>query len=125
MGNYVLDPISSFTDKRGPITALAAYDDATSYVIDIRGQNDKVLIVKNTGASSLTFNILGSIDSPDLGLQGQAPFVPEWDLTHLGDTVILTGASSIQKFSDYYTYLKVQVKGVGGIATIKIAATGN
>jgi hypothetical protein len=125
MGNYVMDPISSFTDRRGPITALAAYDDATSWVIDIRGQNDKVVIVKNTGAGALTYNILGSIDSPDMGLKDQAPFVQEWDLIHLGDTVVAPAGVSIQKFSDYYTYLKVQVKGVGGIATIKVAATGN
>ena len=125
MGNYTMDPIASFTDKRGPITALAAYDAATSWTIDLRGQNDKVIIVKNTGAASLTYNILGSIDSPDFGLVGQTTFVPEWDLTHVGDTVVLAGASSILKFADYYTYLKIQVKGVGGIATIKVAATGN
>ena len=125
MGNYVLDPISSFTDRRDGIAALAAYDDSTSWVIDIRGQNDKVVIVKNTGAAQLTYTILGSIDSPDLGLQGQADFVPEWDLIHLGDTAVAAGAQDAQKFSDYYTYLKIQVKGVGGIATIKVAATGN
>jgi hypothetical protein len=120
-----MDPISSFTDKRGPTTALAAYSATTDWVIDIRGQNDKVVIVKNTGAGALTYTILGSIDSPDLGLKGQADFIPEWDLTHLGDTVVAPAASSIQKFPDYYTYILIRVKGVGGIATTKIAATGN
>lgn len=125
MGNYVLDPISSFTDKRGPITALANYDATTDWVVDLRGQNDKVIVVKNTGAAGLTYTILGSIDSPDFGLQGQSDFVPEWDLTHLADTVVAPAGISIQKFPDYYTYILIRVKGVGGIATVKVAATGN
>lgn len=117
MGNNVMDPISSFTERHGPIAALAAYDASTSIRIDIRGQNDKVVIVKNTGSSALTFNILGSIDS--------VPDAIEWDLTHLGDTVVAPAGMNAQKFPDYYTYLLIQVKGVGGIATVKIAATGN
>lgn len=118
MASYVMDPISSFTDKRAGIVATALYADATSWVIDIRGQNDKIIIVKNTGAAALTYNILASIDDE---LDGAL----EWDLVHLGDTVVAPAGMSVQKFSDYYTYLKVQVQGVGGVATIKAAATGN
>ena len=125
MGTYVMDPISSFTDKRGPTTALAAYSATTDWIIDLRGQNDKVVIVKNTGAAALTYTILGSIDSPDYKVPEQTEFVPEWDLTHLGDTVVAPAAMSIQKFPDYYTYILIRVKGVGGIATTKVAATGN
>lgn len=119
MGSYIMDPISSFADKKGPITALAAYDDTTSWVIDLRGQNDKVVIVKNSGGAALTYNILGSIDAGDPGV------ALEYDETHLGDTVVAPAAQSVQRFGDYYTYIKIQVKGVGGIATIKVAATGN
>lgn len=125
MGAYVMDPISSFTDKRGPTAALAAYSATTDWIIDLRGMNDKVVIVKNSGGSALTYTILGSIDSPDYKVPEQDEFVPEWDLTHLGDTVVAPAAMSIQKFSDYYTYLCIRVKGVGGISVIKIAATGN
>ena len=124
MGNYVMDPISSFTDKRGPITAIATYDVTTDWAIDLRGQNDKVIIVKNTGAAGLTYTILGSIDSPDYGAS-LTDFVPEWDLTHVGDTVVAPAGSSILKFPDYYTYILIRIKGVGGIATIKVAAAGN
>lgn len=120
MGNYVLDPISSFAEKHAPITALAAYDNSTSWVIDLRGQNDKVVIVKNIGGSALTFNILGSIDG---GTSEDGAI--EYDETHLGDTVVAPAAQSVQRFADYYTYIKVQVKGVGGIAVIKAASTGN
>jgi hypothetical protein len=118
MGNYTLDPICSFTDRHAPITALAAYDATTSWLIDMRGQNDKIIIVKNTGAAALTFTILGSVDSPDLGAY-------EWDKTILGDTIVAPAGISIQEFSAYWPYILVQVKGVGGIAVIKAAATSN
>ena len=117
MPNYVMDPISSFTRRTGPITALAAYDDTTSVLVDLRGQNDKIIIVKNSGAGALTFNILASADS--------FPDPVEWDITHLGDTVVAPGATNVQMFSAYYPTMIIQVKGVGGIATVKVAATGN
>lgn len=119
MGNYTQDPISSFSQKFDPITALAAYNDSTSLILDIRGMNDKAIIVKNTGAGALTFRILGSIDSRENG------GTLEWDETQLGDTVVAPAAQSAQRFDTYYNYLKIQVKDVGGVAVIKAAATGN
>jgi tRNA A58 N-methylase Trm61 len=117
MGNYVADFVTSFTQRYGPITALAAYDDTTSIVVDIRAQNDKVILVKNTGAGGLTYRILASIDS--------APDAIEYDITHLGDTAVGAAAQNLQKFSDYYTFIKIQVKDVGGVAVVKVAAAGN
>ena len=121
MGTYIMDVLSSFTEHRGPWTCLAGYDATTSWVIDIRSQRDKTLLIKNTGSAPLTFTILASIDSS----HEEDGHDPEFDIVHLGDTVVANGTQSLQKFSDYYSFIKIQVKGVGGIATIKAAGFGN
>ena len=118
MGTYSMDVAASFTEKHGPISALAAYNDSTSVVIDMRSMNDKVVFVKEVGGSAgITFKILASIDSN--------PDTIEYDITHLGDTAVGASGSSLQKFSDLYTFIKIQVKGAGGIAVIKVAGAGN
>ena len=110
-GNYVIDNFATFWDKRGPITALAAYDATTSWEVDIKAYGDKVLLVKNTGAAALTFNVLGSLDNGE-----------EYDIVEKSDNAVAPSAQELYQFSDHYTNVKIQVKGVGGIAVLKFAA---
>jgi hypothetical protein len=121
MGVLVMDPLSSFTQRFGPITPLAAYDPTTSITIDVRAQRDKVLLIKNTGGAALTFTILASIDSP----KEEDGYTPEFDIVHLGDTVVAPAGQSLQAFTNYYSMVQIQVKGVGSIAVIKAAGFGN
>lgn len=113
-GNYTQDPFETFWDKRGPITALAAYDASTSWVVDIRAQACKTVLVKNSGASPLTWKILASLDNAE-----------EFDYELKAEAPIAAGNQELYAFTVHYTHIKMMVKGVGGIATIKVTASGN
>lgn len=117
MGNYVLDMFTSFTQRFGPLTPLAAYDTTTDTKIDMRSMNDKSVMVKNLGASSLTYTILGSVDS------GPDPI--EFDLVELTDTAVLPATQNLHRFTAYYAYILIRVSGVGSSAVIKVAGTPN
>ena len=114
MGASTIDPFETFWSQCGPITALAGYDASTSWIIDIKNEANKAILVKNTGTSALTYQILASIDN---GV--------EFDIPFKGDTVVAPAAQSLYEFSNHFTNIKIQVKGVGGIAIIKATASGN
>ena len=114
-GNYTQDPFETFWDQRGPITALAGYDATTSWSVDIKAQANKSILVKNTGSAQLTYQVLASLD-------GGAEF--DWTLKS-DTTVAATNGISLFQFADHFTNIKIQVKGVGAIATIKCSASGN
>jgi len=113
-GNYTQDPFETFWDKRGPITALAGYDATTSWSVDIKAQACKSILVKNTGAAGLTWNIIGSLDNGE-----------EFDYTVKADNAIAAGQQEFYSFTTHFTNIKIQVKGIGGIAIIKVTASGN
>lgn len=121
MGSYVLDPMSSFTSSFGPVSPLASYDPTTSWTIDVRATKDKTLLIKNTGSSDLTFQILASIDSSPTE-SGQAI---QFDIPFLSPTVVAAGTQSLQQFSNYFSFIQVQVSGVGSVAFIKAAGYCN
>lgn len=118
MGTYSLDLFTSFNQRFGPISPLAAYDDTTDVKVDMRSMNDKVVVVKNlSNSTGLTYTILGSIDS--------SPEQIEWDFVETVDTVVAPLARDIKTFSSYYTYILIRIKGAGSSALVKVAATPN
>lgn len=122
MPSYVMDMLSSFTQRQDNVVPLAAYADATSLVLDVRAQRDKVVVIKNLGANTLNYTILGSIDSP----KEETGQTVEYDLIEVGDTAVLAGQIGSRAFSNYYTYIKISVKAAAATtATIKVAGYGN
>jgi hypothetical protein len=114
MANYVLDPISAFSEKRS-VVLLVAFDATTDQVFPIHGMNDKVLLVKNTTAASMDYEVLGSIDNGE-----------EYDIVEKSVSTVGIAASSLYRFDAYYTHIKIRVRGAGSLpAVIKLAATGN
>jgi hypothetical protein len=113
--------MSSFTDVRGPWAALAAYDPTTSWIIDVRAQKDKTILIKNSGTATLTFQILASIDSS----QNESGVAPTFDIPFLAPVTVAAGSQSLQQFSNYFSFIQIQIQGVGAIATIKAAGFCN
>lgn len=109
---YVIDNFTTVWCRWGPITALAAYDVDTSIDIDVRSLKGKVLLIKNTGAAQMTYDILASIDD---GV--------EFDIIHKGATTVAAAAQSLVEFENHYTNIRIEVSGVGAIAVVKFAGS--
>ncbi len=114
MATQTIDAILAADALKAGIVPTAAYATATDYIIDLRGIKEKALLVKNTGANSLTYTILGSLDA------GAA-----YDLVIKGDTVVATVSQDLTRDSTYCTHWKIRVKAAAvTAATIKFAGIG-
>jgi uncharacterized protein YgiM (DUF1202 family) len=114
MSTQHIDPIIAADSLKAGIVPLAAYDATTDYVIDLRGVKEKALLVLNTGANTVVYQVLGSLDA------GAA-----YDLIVKADTNVLTAAQDLFRNSEYCTHWKVRVKAAAAsTATIKFAGLG-
>lgn len=114
MATQHIDHVLAAEKNQAGIVPIAAYDATTDFIVDCRGLNQRALLVLNTGGNSLTYTILGSLDS------GAA-----YDLVIKGDTAVLSAAQDLTRdTTNYCTHWKVRVKAAAATTcTLKFAGT--
>jgi hypothetical protein len=130
--SFVIDHVTHFI-KTKDITPGVTYDASTDMVIDVRGMNRKDILIKNAGATGITYTILASLD--DVNLHNTPESFPTWDeritqkmtnnieydVVHTADTALGATSQVILAFTNLYTFLKIRVKSPG-VTTITIKA---
>lgn len=121
--NHVMDPISAFGEELVvPVVPITFSTTVGEFMeLDIRGVNDKSILIKNTGATNpLDYQIMASLDAVD------RPGDATYDIVHKSSTSVAKQTQALEKFPDYYNFLRIQVKSaLGSSAEIKVAGTGN
>ncbi|HET6456646.1 MAG TPA: hypothetical protein VFI02_19775 [Armatimonadota bacterium] len=120
--NYVMDPISAFGEEREFATLPVAFSLTEGILdLDIRGMNDKAILLKNTGSvNPMDYQILASIDAVT------SPADATYDITHKASTSVAKSDQAFEEFANYYNFIRIQIKSaLGASAELKVAATGN
>ena len=114
MATWTNEAITSFSFVPAPISPLPAYGSTTDTIVDMRGMKEQGLLVKNTGAGSLTYQINGSYDD---GLT--------FDMPIQADTAVAPSAQNQFLGTSYYTHWQIRVKSAATTtAQLKIVALG-
>ena len=103
MGRSKIDHVAAMSLTPAAITTTDAAEDATDFLVDMRGMLDKAVLVKNTGANSLTYSIFGSLNDG-----------ASYDIAVKAETAVGAAAQNLYRDSDYYTHWKIRVRSTGG-----------
>ena len=95
--------------------AGATATDGADHVVDVRCMYNKAFLIQNTGATTISYKILASMDEG-----------ANYDVTDTSEATLTAGAQIVKTSTGNYTHMKLQVKSAGATSvTSKVVTSTN